>query len=1550
MYSPRTTTITLVLVGTLLLASFSLPVNLHRVGQQQPPPGWLDTLLQQTEVHQQVHAPQTLFIHTDRTLYGPGGMIWGSVYLANAVDHSLTDNGSRLSVSLINARGDAISEQTVSIRNGRSRIALSIPASQPGGRYQLFAQLLGTTEVSFSKEITVQPTVYPNLRMKLEMERESYRAGETAKAFVELQNLENLPLSRHRYEWTFEHGGTQLASGESMTNLKGLDTLEIRIPSEAEPPLILNLRIPYRGNAEGISRPVNLQVEKLNLHFFPEGGELIAAVENQIAFKALDWRGEAQDISGVIKAETGKVVARFESLHQGMGVCSFTPVEGMAYFAEVKGSDIQYPLPKAINAPLHLHLDRQQGNQLLFQVNADVAQTAFLVGRTRGRVYEALELDVSAGANDIQVPTERFPSGVASFTLFDRSGTPRAERRGFLHQDRQLDIELSLNKESYEPGDEVKVGISVRDETGEPCAATLSMAVVDDRNLTFADDKQPHLMAHLLLNSELEGEIEEPNFYFDPAEADATKALDLLMLTHGWKRYHWEEVRATPLDQRQSDGSTALNLRGVVKLRGTDKVVPEAKVTLFQVESDWQTSSTVTDELGRFSFQLPASGVINLYIEGKGVKDQELDVQLDRESFERLGAHQVPNWNWYWYGNRDQSHQIRLVEPAVEIASTGATSSNSMVASVTTVQNLSAASLDEVVVVGYGQQLAGQVSGVVVRQAAGYAYPASSLPDYLGRPHNLTVTASSGEWGAPRVPMIRGLGSVGGQMPLILLDGVLTSPAELAGLNARQIQTITVQPEGELAATYGNQAAYGVINITTRDWVGHSSWRPPRKRGHLLTFNLIPAAEYVPETFSAFYRSHPSQDRDDRRITMHWEDDIQVPETGKSDISFHTYQEATTYLITVMGMGTNGLSGVSEQAFATIAPLSMQVKVPTSLQTYDRLLLPVTLTNQTNRKLEVPIHVSGHEHFLAVDSSQFVPTIELSPNEGRTLFIPFVTTGQIGMANVTISAGKGGLVTNHTFQLPISSRGFPFTYSFSASDTLLETSVDLGQIVQESAQLRLRIYPNIIQSLIDARNSMIRMPHGCFEQTSSSAFPNILALHLIRSVGYHDPKFEAQAMAYIKAGHDRLKTFETPTHGFSYWGRPPASLYLSAKGLLEFWWMSQHYPDTDQKLIERTREYLLGQRDGKGSYYSSPTRRLGNGNSAPTQSAAYVTYALAQTGRSNLDKELDYLYEQCADSGTSTYVLALSTRALFAAGDSSRGRELVRKLMSRVDTSHQWKPHGRSLTGAYGYALSVETNSLSILAALESGMVPLDQLVEPLTRLHELRRGGMFGSTQATVWAMEAFAAYQQALSNDRHRSGQVSIFVNDSLIHQINFSTNQVNQPSFFDFPLTDGRHDIRIVQEVNGDPIPFSVDVQGHSRVPSSNPECRLRLRTSLNKEVLKPGEAVSMQVAVQNIHPEAVTNPMVQVGIPPGLGLQPWHLQKMQEQGQFAYYEIQSGELWLYFESFEAAEERTLSFDLLATVPGRYEGSASSAYLYYNNQHKDWQPGLRVNILSE
>jgi hypothetical protein len=104
--------------------------------------------------------------------------------------------------------------------------------------------------------------------------------------------------------------------------------------------------------------------------------------------------------------------------------------------------------------------------------------------------------------------------GAVRVTLFDDSYLPMAERLIYRQRRSRLQVEVTPNKKSLVPREQVTLDITTRDPLGAPVPADLALSVVDDTVLSFADDKSGHMLSRLYLEPELTSKVEEPNFYF----------------------------------------------------------------------------------------------------------------------------------------------------------------------------------------------------------------------------------------------------------------------------------------------------------------------------------------------------------------------------------------------------------------------------------------------------------------------------------------------------------------------------------------------------------------------------------------------------------------------------------------------------------------------------------------------------------------------------------------------------------------------------------------------------------------------------------------------------------------------------------------------------------------------------------------------------------------------------------------------------------------------------------------------------------------------------
>ncbi len=282
------------------------------------------------------------------------------------------------------------------------------------------------------------------------------------------------------------------------------------------------------------------------IQFFPEGGDLVAGVETMVAFKANDQFGLPVAVKGTIQDHTGKDLLMFESVHDGMGRFPLTPDKDdslVAVWKDEQGIEHRTGLPaaKSIGAVVRAI----PGNQkILFSVarsaeaGPEYKRLTIVAHMHQHLVYKArinLEDNFMSGGT---IPTAQLPSGVLQLTVFNSDLVPVAERVVFVNNHEYLfSPELSVQMKGLTRRGKNSLVIDVPDTM----RSNLSVAVTDataDGN--FPDDD--NIISRLLLTGEIRGEVHDPYFYFASQADSLAPMLDLVMMTHGWRRFKWDAL------------------------------------------------------------------------------------------------------------------------------------------------------------------------------------------------------------------------------------------------------------------------------------------------------------------------------------------------------------------------------------------------------------------------------------------------------------------------------------------------------------------------------------------------------------------------------------------------------------------------------------------------------------------------------------------------------------------------------------------------------------------------------------------------------------------------------------------------------------------------------------------------------------------------------------------------------------------------------------------------------------------------------------------------
>jgi hypothetical protein len=279
------------------------------------------------------------------------------------------------------------------------------------------------------------------------------------------------------------------------------------------------------------------------LRFFPEGGDAVAGIPNRLAFMVTDQWGKPVAAKGVITDAKGKMIDSLKTLHDGMGYCFLVPQPGMVYTAkwkDEKGGAHTTALPLVKPSGISMQVT-VSGTKRIFAIHAttDAAtqlQTLHIIGTMQQHEVFKIVKDISSGSAAAIIPTENLPAGILTITVFDNNWNALAERITYI---RNEDYFFQPQMEVDHWGLSKRARNEIRITVPDSLVADLSVAITD---AAIETDSSETILSRLSLTSDLRGYVHNPAYYFSNNSDSLQQQLDLVMLTHGWRRFKWEDV------------------------------------------------------------------------------------------------------------------------------------------------------------------------------------------------------------------------------------------------------------------------------------------------------------------------------------------------------------------------------------------------------------------------------------------------------------------------------------------------------------------------------------------------------------------------------------------------------------------------------------------------------------------------------------------------------------------------------------------------------------------------------------------------------------------------------------------------------------------------------------------------------------------------------------------------------------------------------------------------------------------------------------------------
>lgn len=550
---------------------------------------------------------EKIYLQLNSEVYTNNETIWFKAIVADAILHAPSKLSGVLYVELIGPNEKIIEKKLVKIENGVGDGYIELNQNYEEGSYLIRAYT--EWNKNFDADFLFEQYIQVFSFSKVDKARPIYNIvlDDSKKGDRRLKaNFDPFLLdSLHNKNLTLI---VSLDDKKDTLRLKknGRDGYEIDyiIPDESQ---IITLQI-QTENGSSYSKSMVLNEAFMDLQFFPESGTLVHGLASKLGYKALDANGEGMKIKGNIVDDKGENITYFSSNSLGMGSFFLNKVDSTAtYFAKLAsnnedGISLLYPLPKI--SPSGNVLSIRGGRQkVLIDVSSNYLESDSIYLRVscRGLAYYEIKGKLKQGNLQISLPTDRIPEGIIAFTMMDASRYPLAERLYFNERiESRIEIDITSDKDIYEQRELTKLNIETRDNDGEVLLSNLSLLVLNKDQLGSMQQRRQNILAYFLLSSDLKGRIENPGFYFSNANKDKQAYLDALMLTQGWRKYHYTEPLKEFLFQPENELAITGSVGGVL----FNKKRKEVALTLLTLGEPNSLQTQFTDTLGRFSFDI----------------------------------------------------------------------------------------------------------------------------------------------------------------------------------------------------------------------------------------------------------------------------------------------------------------------------------------------------------------------------------------------------------------------------------------------------------------------------------------------------------------------------------------------------------------------------------------------------------------------------------------------------------------------------------------------------------------------------------------------------------------------------------------------------------------------------------------------------------------------------------------------------------------------------------------------------------------------------------
>ena len=1297
-------------------------------------------------------------------------------------------------------------------------------------------------------------------------------------------------------------------------------------------------------HSETRGEPITVSQTSLLITAVPEGGKLVRGLENEVFVLASYPDGTPAKADLVVR--TAAAQDRVQTDEAGIAT------------VRIPGNDA--------NSVLRIDADDHKGNrasdsvtletrtgedQVLVRTSHAVArpgdrmEIAVLSTRQRGAAYIDLvrdgqtiltrDVDLENGRAEMSVVVGPEMSGTLTIDAYviGRSGREAEDQRlVFVQPAEELHIETVADARSYLPGGEAKVRFHVTNQKGEGVSAALGLEVVDQAVFALAEKQpgfakiffyleqelmKPHYEIHSLSSTQV---IEPTEDQSDESHDRAARALFAAAETVAAHTLESEAGRVLPetekADAMARHQDALLDYVRGLAAKMTDLHSEQSVLPAFKELKDasghsprdaWGTDLRIDAAPWRNanhrSYRVTSAGPDRMF----GTAD-DLTLWLEPKTA--------------WVSSQPQGNSWRSPENTITLRMEhGVGPENGLAEVAGTVTDVSGAAVSGARV--QIQRMEDNSSRNTVADAAG-KFSFAALP-----PGRYRVQVESAGFRTS----LRAISLAARER------GVLSATLQIGAVN----ETVEVDAGMAQLATMGAVIGGPVpqaLPLNGRNFTQMAQLQAAKKTSEEERAKDGPGATGAAAAAGGHVRSYFPE-------ALYINPEILTNGEGKASITIPLADSITTWRMALLASTQTGALGTGTSELKVFQDFFVDLDLPVILTQGDMVSIPVAVYNYAGHAGDVDLKLEPGDWF----SLEGADERSVSVGAGQVGAAQFaITAEKIGKFQLTLSGRmKGGSQREDTVvrEIEVVPNGESKEIVFSGRlDSSARHTVRFPETsIADASKIFVRLYPGPLSQVIEGMDSILRMPFGCFEQTSSATYPNVLALDYMKRTKKLTPEIHAKAEGFVATGYQRLLTFEVAGGGFSWFGNAPANKILTAYGLMEFHDMAKVY-DVDPQVIARTGDWLVRQQQPDGSW-KPDTQFINEGatnrfNTDLVRITAYIAWALESADYKGpaIEKARRFV-EKHLDGKMDAYTLAVVANFAVENGKDSelahRALELLRGAATEKSDFAWWSADE---TGVYatGDSAAVETTGLALQAFLKAGGYN-DPVRKSLAWIASKKNGeGNWGTTQGTIMALRALLSASEQSGSDARGTAEVLLDGKKVVTLEIGRENNDLFHQ--FVLPQTSADRDNEIEIRFSGKG-GLAYQIAGRYFVPWQQATSHepLAIEVKYDRTRLAQDEIVTGTAKIRNNLDKTAKMVMVDLGIPPGFELLSEDLQQMVEKtasgksGRLEKFNMTATQAILYFDSIAPRDSFEVRYRLRAKYPIHAEGFASRVYQYYD-----------------